>query len=813
MPNLLDAKLIPAAAAATRSATQCFKLILSNHISMDANTRDEEAGLPGNPRTQRPRSSVPSFLFISFMLFMLTSHNGDEFLARHQYQEALQSLTYQLSNYTSWMNGTTSNFTLPERDSTLTPLMDAFHVQGNILDPTRESYYSNVTGFIHGDAAFTNITLSSLASNETFRWKHEAENFMAGINTTNITERLGSWDWAASTKVALSVLEKDPPGIEQSSFSTSPIALIHGRIELTAPSDADNLRLEFEGLHFVSNGSIYGFAEPTGRHIDIRLLPSLVPEAFRNQTAQVIEPELQARINKLKNLIDAGVIDSESSGNDEGPKTTCPFIFQAQIHPVAVPEYLMQDLENELQNPTGIWTVPPPKLSVTGLLLSKECGILYEVTNTEGLRSRTFFRKVTTYAGLTGIAYLTILILFSRQTERSRTPSGISRVSRWTFLAQATMDSVSFAGHITFAILAEGRPSVSLIAPAFLACIVFVHEAQFSALIHQIQGPENYALPPPPTPAAPAPATTESSDSTQEPLLPLHSPMPIPTDSTPSPNPTAAVQQPTILQAATDNTPVSFFSFFIHHVRTDPQARLWLTLVIFLTFIVRVILSPLLSVLFVAVTYSSIWLPQIVRSIHRGRSSGFSKEYILGTTFCRLFIALYFLACPKNVLEVEPRPWAWGLALFVLLQAFVVILQDSLGPTFFLPQRFAHVKAYDYHPPMPMQLPDSESPEQSLGDCAICMDAILIDPSLRRRSKSFDMREEWDEKGTSASSRKNGKSVDSVLNAMQMGVGANSARKNYSLAPCSHLFHTECLEKWLAIKNICPQCRRPLPPL
>lgn len=80
-------------------------------------------------------------------------------------------------------------------------------------------------------------------------------------------------------------------------------------------------------------------------------------------------------------------------------------------------------------------------------------------------------------AGLTAISYLIMLILFSRQSERSRTPSGISRVSRWTFLVQSTMDSVSFAGHITFAILAEGRPSLSLIAPAFLACLVFIHEA------------------------------------------------------------------------------------------------------------------------------------------------------------------------------------------------------------------------------------------------------------------------------------------------------------------------------------------------
>jgi hypothetical protein len=90
-----------------------FKLALSlPFASMDQNARDEEAGLPGNARARNPRSSVPSFLFISFMLFMLTSHNGDEFLARHQYQDTVLSLTYQLSNYTSWLNGNFSNFSM-----------------------------------------------------------------------------------------------------------------------------------------------------------------------------------------------------------------------------------------------------------------------------------------------------------------------------------------------------------------------------------------------------------------------------------------------------------------------------------------------------------------------------------------------------------------------------------------------------------------------------------------------------------------------------------------------------------------------------
>ncbi len=78
---------------------------------------------------------------------------------------------------------------------------------------------------------------------------------------------------------------------------------------------------------------------------------------------------------------------------------------------------------------------------------------------------------------LSALVYLTALILFARQVEQSRTPSGVSRVSRWTFLVNATIDAVCFAGHITFAILAEGRASLALVATAFLSCVLFIQEA------------------------------------------------------------------------------------------------------------------------------------------------------------------------------------------------------------------------------------------------------------------------------------------------------------------------------------------------
>ena len=71
---------------------------------------------------------------------------------------------------------------------------------------------------------------------------------------------------------------------------------------------------------------------------------------------------------------------------DESLKSSCPFTFFAQISPSDVPAALMQELEDELQTPTGIPTIRAPPLSVNGLLISKECGIIYEVVNTEGLR-------------------------------------------------------------------------------------------------------------------------------------------------------------------------------------------------------------------------------------------------------------------------------------------------------------------------------------------------------------------------------------------------------------------------------------------
>ena len=58
------------------------------------------------------RGSVPTFLFISFVLFMLTNNRGEEIDARYRYMKALDSLNGQVADFSAWLHGSPTNFSL-----------------------------------------------------------------------------------------------------------------------------------------------------------------------------------------------------------------------------------------------------------------------------------------------------------------------------------------------------------------------------------------------------------------------------------------------------------------------------------------------------------------------------------------------------------------------------------------------------------------------------------------------------------------------------------------------------------------------------
>ena len=80
-----------------------------------------------------------------------------------------------------------------------------------------------------------------------------------------------------------------------------------------------------------------------------------------------------------------------------------------------------------------------------------------------------------------------------------------------------------------------------------------------------------------------------------------------------------------------------------------------------------------------------------------------------------------------------------------------------------------------------MRLSDPESPDRSLGDCAICMDAIVIDSAAGEKGTSMSKETPW---AGSTESHSGG-----IFNVVHRNVvGAANIRKSYSLAPCHHLF-------------------------
>ena len=121
---------------------------------------------------------------------------------------------------------------------------------------------------------------------------------------------------------------------------------------------------------------------------------------------------------------------------DESPKTKCLFRLFGQLNATTVPKHLMDELESEFDEPTGITTVKAPELSLDAVLLSQDCGILYEIKHAVGVQCVTSFMLtqsscLTLSAGARSCMGKSRLVRSYRPSRvRSTTLTSISR--RWS---------------------------------------------------------------------------------------------------------------------------------------------------------------------------------------------------------------------------------------------------------------------------------------------------------------------------------------------------------------------------------------------
>jgi hypothetical protein len=382
----------------------------------------------------RPRSSISTFFFLSFIFFFITNNSSpDDLELRLRASSSLDSLKWQVGNFTAWLNGTDTpglNFSMPETLPSEVALLHRLQPSGVLLDPMVHTYFPNITGFIRGSSAVYNISPAAAPPEgaELPAWARDAAVLMQGVNLTASTEKLGTWNWTAVRRIAVSALEK-PAEIEDGdeemqriADGTRGIVPVHGHVELIDSDTEDEMRLDFAGVHFLGNGSLYALAEPVGcaavrlslhyslttspacsSAIDVRTVPALLPSALQNTTARALLPALHARIRALRALASSPIptvspVASEADLELSAPASHCAFHIYGQMAPANISAEDMAELEDETMEPTGRHVARRPPMLVDFVLLSRECGVLIRVERAEGLRSPLFLRKVTTCA-------------------------------------------------------------------------------------------------------------------------------------------------------------------------------------------------------------------------------------------------------------------------------------------------------------------------------------------------------------------------------------------------------------------------------
>jgi hypothetical protein len=297
--------------------------------------------------------------------------------------------------------------------------------------------------------------------------------------------------------------------------------------------------------------------------------------------------------------------------------------------------------------------------------------------------------------------------------------------------------------------------------------------------------------------------------------------------------------------------------------------RFYIAMVVIFLF---VFYSPGRNRTYIILAMYSFWVPQIILNIITEAKTPLHKHYIYGMSVTRVIAPLYIFGLRNNFLkEVYPDCTTDSLLcqlliLWVSCQTAILIAQGKYGARFMIPKRFLPPK-FDYNRPIPasmlppgalLDLPLPESMDDRDKDDLLAKgstkreDGDLLtntaDPENNRESdlRSVPLRHQTAD--TTRSRHYRGSRTANHINPPSHQRGHNNNRVmvkedvialpkakptpapvlecsicyenidvrdrlKYMLAPCNHLYHSECLKQWMDVKMECPICRTPLPPL
>ncbi|ORY94080.1 hypothetical protein BCR43DRAFT_495831 [Syncephalastrum racemosum] len=683
-------------------------------------------------RNAMNRSSFYMLLFLFSLLFLNFSEDDAARKGRPTIEALLDSYQTEKEVLNNVTFGHNLSHPLP---SSVEHQVQQLHAIGKEAAP---HYYHNITGVFRGDWSSQNVSVpaSDPASNHTLQEEERGDFRFDGDGSFTLNLK--------------SIATKDEG-----------VHYIEGYMRLKDAEKSDyGALLLAEGVHFLSNGTLFLMGVPDGVPTSLEDLLHMLPSnRSMVQTRAVLNEQIDKRIEELKEIAAWGAQTVDDHDRPISVAFGCTFEMFFQLHPAPhdVKSAQLREYEKELESPQGITTIKPPRLALSSVMYSPNCGLSMSVQEAEGTKIEKYYSKAVSYAAMAAVAAVIQIFSLIQQMEYTPTPSSVSNVSYWTIAMQAMMDGYLCLLHLTTGVVIE-TVFMSFAAVAFFNFIsVSVFGMRYLLVVWRIQRPEASRTTPEEPQQSPqqqqqaAPAAQRAT--TPGSILPLV--------NTPRPaRPIATFSDPRrdISTLYYRLYALLLFGLFLFYQTATRSA-----------FVQNVIVTILGFGLF------SFWVPQIVRNVMRGCRRPLSWRYVVGMSTSRLLVPLYIYGCPHNLIAHEPSDWVYVLVLYVALQAFILFLQDLLGPRFFVPERYMP-QTYNYHPIISPE--DEESVQDGSAhhpkDCAICM--LPVDTSAA------------------------GPPGLHVL-----------GRAQYMVTPCQHLFHTECLEKWMRIKLECPVCRAYLP--
>ncbi|KAL5327397.1 hypothetical protein ACEPPN_005093 [Leptodophora sp. 'Broadleaf-Isolate-01'] len=741
--------------------------------------------------------------------------------------------------------------------------------------------YQNVTGIVQGKWVRNTADLNGVPR----------------TRSLNLTETSPVIDWAfrdveywtrnitgSEGKMMLRLDESDTGGVDvypdTSKDPELPIESANIAREVAATltiqdesSTGDGWDMRVHGVHWPKQGVML-LTTTSEKFSGVFGLPHLTMNLEQFKSSQrLLNKTLEREVESLEKSVWIDLSNPWSSSPDSPSDATmpvphCEYVVYVQVYPMDLsltslgsqldPAVVIDAIEQELRFPNGASITVVPKLKMSTVIFSPDCGFMLESkgpptfvpadgTHLNGKKHEMFVQDIHRWLRAFAAVVFGQILLLKVQSKEASTPSTVGRVSLYTIAMMLMADALLFS---SLSLLSATAPNLfpSALLTSFSALMSVALGVRFISAVYNVQEPERRealraqlvaeaASRPTPAPR-PIPASgavpavtpiitaagvdvTPQPTVTSTPARPIDEPIIIPSDQDldmeiaermsaatavpllPTTNRPAAVQPP----RATS----SFGAAYIKFVLT-------LTFILFLSLSAISWSVPFRNgyIHILSFTYFSFWLPQIRRNVIRNCRKALLWKFVMGQSVLRLLPFAYFYLREDNILFAQTDWIAFcALAGWVWVQILILAAQEVLGPRWALPKSW-YEEGWDYHPIL------SEDNVES-GGLPIGLVKTPGSPKLERVRTSEDLGS-GSKKDTS-----NTRSVDCAI-CMQLlevpvvaaGVSTSGAagsvvemlaRRQYMVTPCKHIFHSACLEGWMRFRLQCPICRENLPPL